>query len=68
MDAEYEPHQIYGVFWICGGAALSFSGQDQVDAAAKLDEDEGRSGDDGGAPVADGGERKKMRNGECKET
>ena len=49
---------------ICGGGALPFSGQDQVDAAAKLDEDEGRSGDGGGAPVADGGERKKMRNGE----
>ena len=53
---------------ICGGGALPFSGQDQVDAAAKLDEDEGRSGDGGGAPVADGGERKKMRNGEWEET
>ena len=49
---------------ICGGRALLFSSQDQVDAAAKLDEDEGRSGDDGGAPVEDGGARKKMRNGE----
>ena len=43
---------------------LPFSGQDQVDAAAKLDEDEGRSGDGGGALVADGGERKMMPNGE----
>ena len=40
---------------------LPFSGQDQVDAASKLDEDEGRCGDGGGAPVADGGERKKTR-------
>ena len=47
--------------WICGEGALSFSGQSQVDAAAELDEDEGHSGDGGGAPVADGGERKKMR-------
>lgn len=49
---------------ICGGEALPFSGRDQVDVAAKLDEDEGRSGDGGGAPVADGGGRKKMRNRE----
>ena len=42
---------------------LPFSGQGQVDAAAKLDEDEVRYGDGGGAPVTDGGERKKMRNG-----
>ena len=39
---------------IYGGGALPFSGQGQGDAAAKLDEDEGRSGDGGGAPVADG--------------
>ena len=39
---------------ICGGGMLPFSGQGQVDAAAKLDEDEGRSGDGGGALVADG--------------
>ena len=40
---------------------LPFSGQGQVDAAAKLDEDEVHSGHGGGAPVADGGERKKMQ-------
>ena len=57
--------QIYGAErgrTYCGGGALPFSGQDQGDAAAKLDEDEGRSGDGGGAPVPDGGERKKMQN------
>ena len=48
---------------ICGGGILSFSGQVQVDAAAKLDGDEVRCGDDGGALVTDGDERKKMRNG-----
>ena len=53
--------------WICGGGALPFSGQDQVDAAAKLDKDEVRCGDIGGALVTDGGERKKMRTGRTKE-
>ena len=47
---------------ICGGGTLPFSGQVQVDAAAKLDGDEVRCGDGGRAPVIDGGERKKMRN------
>ena len=42
---------------------LPFSGQGRVDAAAKLDEDEVCCGDDDGAPVTDGGERKKMRKG-----
>ena len=46
---------------ICGGGALPFSGQSQVDAAAELDEGEGRSGDGGGALVADGVDRKTMR-------
>ena len=32
---------------ICGGGVLPFSGQVQVDAAAKLDGDEVRSGDSG---------------------
>ena len=41
--------------------SAAISGQDHVDAAAKLDKDEGHSGDGGGAPVTDGGERKKMR-------
>ena len=42
---------------------LPFSGQGQVGAAAKLDEDEVHYGNGGGAPVTDGGERKKKRNG-----
>ena len=49
---------------ICGGGVLPFSGQRQVDAAAKLEGDEVCCGDGGGAPVTDGGERKKMCNGE----
>ena len=44
----------------CGRAPL-LSGQDQVDAEAKVDVDEMCRGGGGGAPVADGGERKKMR-------
>ena len=52
---------------ICGRGVLPFSGQGQVDAAAKLDEDEVRCGDGGEAPVTDGGERKKMRNGKNEE-
>jgi len=48
---------------ICGGGMLPFSGQGQVGAAAKLDEDEVHYGNGGGAPVTDGGERKKKRNG-----
>ena len=52
---------------ICSGGALPFSGQVQVDAAAKLDGDEIRYGSGCGAPVTDGGERKKMRNGKNEE-
>ena len=48
---------------ICSGGAPPFSGQVQVDAAAKLDRYEMRCGGGGGAPVTYGGERKKMRNG-----
>ena len=48
------------------GRALLFSGQDQVDAAAKVDGDEMRRGCGGGAPVADGGERKKKKCGRVK--
>ena len=49
---------------ICGRGVLPFSGQRQVDAAAKLDGGEVCCGDGGGAPVTNGGERKKMQNGE----
>ena len=53
---------------ICSGGALPFSGQVQVDAAAKLDGDEMRCGGGSGAPVIDGSERKKMRTGRMRKT
>ena len=53
---------------ICCGGAPPFSGQVHVDAAAKVDGDEKRSGGSGGAPVTDGGERKKTRTGRMRKT
>ena len=44
-----------------------FSGQVQVDAAAKVDGDEMRCGGGGGTLVTDGGERKNMQNGRNEE-